>query len=52
MTRMTGESNARSLYDDAPPAGDPAALAEPWLAEQVALIDLEEGASRGAQPRS
>lgn len=49
---MTGESNARSLYDDAPRDGDPSARVEPWLAEQVALIDLEESASGGAQPRS
>lgn len=49
---MTGESNARSLYDDARRDGDTAARVEPWLAEQVALIDLEEGASGGSQPRS
>lgn len=42
---MTGESNPRSRYDDAPREGDPAARVTSWLAEQIALIDLEEGAS-------
>jgi len=40
---MTAESNARSLRDEALRDGDPAAGAEPWLTEQIAFLDLEEG---------
>lgn len=40
---MTGESNTRSFHDEALRDGDPTAGAEPWLTEQIVLIDLEEG---------